>query len=128
MADQVTLDASENVVSPIPCTGFTGTLLASTALTTNPGGGVSGIVSVKNFRKVTLWIIASVDAANAYAHIIPLVSGKKDLPLIGDDSWFGLSIVDVTPTPTLLAGTLQTGADYTIAPEWAVVTARPFAR
>ena len=111
--------------SPIPCTGVAVELLASTALTTDPNGAVSGIVNVEQFRFVTFWIKASVDAANAYAHIVPLVSASEAAPAQGDDSWYGVSISDIAPTDTLLTGTLPTGADYSIAPEWGVVKSRP---
>jgi hypothetical protein len=111
--------------TPIPGEGVAATLLDSTALTTSPNGGVSSIVSVEGYRYVTLWITGSADAASAYPHIIPLVSGAGPLPLLGDDSWYGLAERDTSATATLLVGTLPTGADYTIAPEWAVVTTRP---
>lgn len=121
---QATLSEIGGASSPLPQTGAAVELLASTALGTDPST-VSGVVSVAQFRRVTLWIKASVDAAGAYAHIVPLVSAARSQPAIGDDSWFGLSERDAEATATLLAGSVTTGADYTIAPEWAVVTMRP---
>ena len=115
-------------VRPVVATsgkGYTYTLLDSTALTTDLNGGVSSIVALGDSRYVTLWISASADAASAYAHIIPLVSAAESQPALGDDSWYGLPERDTTAVATLLTGTLPSGADYTIAPEWAVVTCRP---
>lgn len=122
---QAYLGGLTRAMSPVPCAGHAVSLLASTNLTTDPNGGVSGIVNVEMFRTVTLWIKASADAASAYAHIVPLVSASEAEPAQGDDSWFGLSIADAAPTDTLLTGTVPTGADYTIAPEWGVVKCRP---
>lgn len=100
-------------------------LLASTALTTDPNGAVSGIVSVYDATDVTLWIKASADAASAYAHLVVNVSGAATAPAQGDDSWYQPPLADQTPTDTLLTGSVPTGADYTIAPEWGIVKIRP---
>lgn len=107
-----------------PRAGASVELLASTALTTDPNT-VSSIVSVTDARWVWLWIKADVGAAGAYAHLVPFVSGAAAEPEIGDDSWFALPERDATATATLLAGSVPTGADWTIAPEWGVVTVRP---
>ncbi len=100
-------------------------LLASSALTTDPGGAVSGIVSVLGATEITLWIKASADAASAYAHIVVNVSGEMTAPAQGDDEWYQPPIADNSPTDTLLTGSVPTGADYTGAPEWGIVKIRP---
>ncbi len=100
-------------------------LLASTALTTNPGGAVSSIVSVNGGTEVTLWIKASADAASAYAQMVVNLSGLAAAPALGDDSWYQPAIADLAPTDALLTGSVPTGADYTIAPEWGVIKLRP---
>jgi hypothetical protein len=100
-------------------------LLASSALTTDPSGAVSSIVSVYGGTQVTLWIKANVGAAGAYAHLVLNVSGLAAAPAQADDSWYQPTIADITPTDTLLTGSVPTGADYTIAPEWGIVKLRP---
>jgi hypothetical protein len=111
--------------TPVAGKGDAYALLDATNLTTDPSGAVSSIVSLGDNRCVTLWITASADAASAYAHIVPLVSAAASEPELGDDSWYGLPERDAAATATLLTGSLPTGADYTIAPEWAVITSRP---
>lgn len=114
----------DNVSVPLPATGAAVEILASSALTTDPNT-VSSIINVSAARRLTLWIKASVDAANAYLHLMPLVSAAQDRPVIGDDSWFGLAERDAAAVATLVTGSMPVGLDATIAPEWAVVTARP---
>lgn len=125
MAAQAALGGLDHAMSPLPQTGAAVELLASTALTTDLSGAVSAVVGVSQFRRVTLWISADVGAAGAYAHIVPLVSAEAAQPAIGDDSWYALAERDASAVATLLTGAVPTGADFTIAPEWAVVTCRP---
>jgi hypothetical protein len=125
MADQPTLGGIDGASSPLPQPGPWYTLLNTTALTTDPSGGVSTVVSVYSARLATLWIAASVDAANAYIQLVPFISAQAAEPAIGDDAWFSPSVIDATPTDTLITGSFASGFDATIAPEWGVVKARP---
>lgn len=120
---QASLGTTQQTVDPAP--GPAVELLASTALTTDPSGAVSGIVSIAPFAEVNLFVKADVGAAGAYVHIAVMVSSAAAQPALGDDSWFALPEREAAGTATLVAGTLPTGADYTIAPEWSVVKVRP---
>lgn len=123
--EQATGGLTSRPVTPVAGKGDYYTLLDATDLTTDPSGGVSSVVELYDYRYVTLYIKGSADAASAYAHVIPLISSASSTPAVADDSWYGLCERDSTATATPLTGSLPTGADYTIAPEWAVVTCRP---
>lgn len=122
---QASLGDATHRTSPTPSAGPAQPLIASQTLTTDLNGAKSGVYSVADARRIALWVKYSGNAAGGYAHIVPLVSAEGEEPAIADDSWFGLGIVEASATGTLLTGTMPTGADYTIAPEWGVVKSLP---
>jgi hypothetical protein len=90
---------------------------------------VSDVIPVEHARWIAFWIKLSIDssATAAQGQIRIMASAETDQPAIGDDSWYALSVTDATPTPTVLIGTVATGEDMTMQPEWGVHIVYPMA-
>lgn len=88
----------------------------------------STIFSTGNARVCALSVKYSADASGTAnrAQIIVCGSNKagSTAPVIGDDEWFVISREDFTPTDGVITGTMPTGFDGTLTPEWGVVKFR----
>lgn len=129
---QAALGASDHRTSPAPATGTAVDLRASAVLTA--AWIASDVVSVAGARYVTLRIKYTADAGGTAnrAQLRVMTSAESGAsnaaPAVSDDVWYPPTLVDSTPTATLLTGTKETGATGTIlSPEHAVVVARPMA-
>lgn len=103
---------------PLPAIGLVQSLRDSAVLTS--AWVESQIVSVMNARRATLYIKydAVTSASNARAQFVVCVSGVKTAPLIGGDSWYSPAVIDAVATDAVLTGTVPSGFDQTITPEF----------
>ncbi len=129
---QATLGGLDMASSPLPQPGRAVELRASAVLTR--AWVATSVVSVAQARRVTLFCAYAADASGTAnrAQIRVMCAGEDDsdgtAPEVADDVWYAPTIVDATPTATLLTGTKETGATMTVTqPEHAVVVARPLA-
>ena len=131
--EQASLGTPSNPMTPEACTGQVKTLRDSAVLTaawvaTDP-------VRIGAARTSILYFAYAADSSGTAnrAQVRIMVTGEDDPtpgtpPDVADDVWYAATIIDATPTPTLLTGTKETGATMTTAqPEHGVVTARPLA-
>lgn len=110
-----------------PRTGIAATLRTAAVLTAN--WVATDIVSVAAARRLTLRFFYTVDdsSADARCQIRIMTSAVGPVPAIADDVWSAPTILDATATATTLTGTVSTGEDVTMDPEWGVIVSRPIA-
>lgn len=115
---QVNIGSIDGATSPMPCVGLPGELRASAVLTA--AWVASNIISVRDARKITLFIAYNAAAAGTAnrPQMIFAVSGELTAPAIGTDEWYALGLTDAAPTAAVLTGTGPTGWDATITPEY----------
>lgn len=111
-----------NPAVPMAAQGTAESIFASAALATSGAWTRSDIVNVERFRTITLFVDYDPDASStaAYPAIVGLVSNSQEEPAAGDDEWYQIPVWDGSLTAGTLAGTLPTGADYTIAQDQGV--------
>lgn len=132
MAEQATLGGTDGSVSPLPQPGRAVVLRTSAVLT--DAWIATGVVSVQNARRVTLFCAYAADSGGtANRAQIRVMASAEDAtaggaPAVADDVWYAPVIVDAEATATLLTGTKETGATMTTTqPEHGVIVARPLA-
>lgn len=108
------------------------TLLAETTAAASGAYTASGVIDVRSFRTITLFLNVDAAAVGGYPVIRPRVAYEDDgtlgvAPAFGSDVWYAVGVTDGSPVATLLTGTVASGVDYTGAPEWGVLTFRPLA-
>ena len=124
-----TIGQGGELSSPSPATSAVFTLFTSATLAASGNWSASDVISVRDARKIHLFIKYSVGASGSAArgqirlHTSPVTTE----PAVGADSWYAPAVLDATPTPTVLAGTVVTGEDFTMQPEWGVHIAYPLA-
>jgi hypothetical protein len=109
--------------SPLPQAGDAQQLRALSSLATE--WVATPIVSVELARRGALWLAydGQTSTSAGRPEIIVLTSGERARPALGDDAWYAPAVLDVAPTDAVIAGTLPTGADYTVTPSWRRMTA-----
>lgn len=103
---------------PVASKGDNATIFNAT-LTAN--WQASSVVSLLNNTRCALSIRYDADAggtANRMQFLV-FVSNHTSAPAVGDDEWVPLTEVDTSGTATTLTGTVPSGGDITVAPEWA---------
>ena len=119
---QAVLDTIEGVTTVLPNTGPQVELIASGTLTQDFNDTISAIVSVKNARRVGLWLKHDgvTSQTSGYPVVLVQVSGLETAPVLGADSWYAPGLAESTWTAADIAAgvTLPTGADYTKGPVW----------
>ncbi len=131
--EQAPLGTADNTVSPQAAVGPVKTLRDSAVLTA--AWIATDAIRLDRARFCTLFFAYAADGSGTAnrAQIRIMVTGEDDPDALGppdvaDDVWYAPTIVDATPTATLLTGTKETGATVTTTqPEHAVVVARPLA-
>lgn len=123
---------AETRVSPVAYQGGVETLFTEAALAASNAWSRSSIVSADGQRKMTLFIDYNPAAAGGYPTIIVLgstgtTSDPNSTPGGGDDVWWQLSTTDGSVTSAVLAGTLATGSDFTVAQPQGNAIAYPLA-
>ncbi len=91
------------------------------------------VLDVRRCRRVTILIDGDAAAATSAISIIPLLSfdagtwsdGAEQPPSATADVWFIPGVTDGAVTPSDPAGTLISGGDFTLIPEFGRVTYRP---
>lgn len=119
------LSAQAPSVTALPASGVAVEIRATAALTA--AWVATPVVGVRDARTLTLEILydAAEGTTAGQAQIIALGSNAAAAPLVADDQWVALGAVDASPTDAVLTGTMPTGFDPTITPEWGVYSVRP---
>lgn len=111
--------------------GLASTLRSSAVLAAAGAWERSSIVSVADSRRITLLITATTDASSgtgSFCEIVPMAAYTMAEPAAGDATWFPFYDTDgISSSADLAAGTLPTGTDYTVAPNWIKRTVQPLA-
>lgn len=116
--DQVESPSCPAVATEAPTTIVNGVTMTSTFQ-------ASSVVDVSSARQITLLIDFDAGGAGNIPDIIPLFSADNAQPAATDDSWFAPNETDGSITAATVGGTGLSGADFTLQPEYANVTARP---
>lgn len=87
----------------------------------------SEVLAVSERKRVCLQLAYDAAGASGYPVVVPFVSFEETAPAVDADAWFAIGAPDATPTATSLTGAVPSGADYTLAPGAALVTASPLA-
>lgn len=93
----------------------------SATLPASGGWQASDLIRCGSARRATLWIKYTSNASGGdlgYPEIVPLVSAADPEPAPGDDSWYVPGISDGTITSKTLAGSLVSGADFDVQPDF----------
>tara|TARA_R100001244_G_scaffold53662_2_gene46586 strand:- start:6379 stop:6906 length:528 start_codon:yes stop_codon:yes gene_type:complete len=84
----------------------------------------SDVFSLGRASALGLEISYNVAAAGQQVEMGVVVSNAKDQPAADADIWYFLSVLDASPTDAVLTGTVPTGADWSVAPEFGKVKVR----
>lgn len=104
-------------------------LFNATALPAAGAWRRSEALDVRGMRWLGLWVFRSIDASGgtgSYPEIAVLGSAAATEPAAGDRLWTVLPVTTGIMTAATPAGTLPTGADYTLSPPWSYDTGRRF--
>ena len=94
--------------------------LTANALAASGAQTYSDILDVARWRRLTLYIDYDphASATAGYPKIIPFGSAAEAVPAAGDDSWYSLGVDDGAVTAAVLTGTVPSGADWSLTPEF----------
>jgi hypothetical protein len=77
-----------------------------------------------SWRKLRLLLDLDPQVANNSVGLIVLGAFTEEEPAVNDDEWFALGAADNPWSRTTLAGTLPSGTNFTITPDWSGATIR----
>jgi hypothetical protein len=130
---QARLGGIENLTTPACATGLAVELLPGKTLTQDGDDNLSSIYSVKDGRKVGLWINYDGDGSATAAgdpYVFVALSAQDDPDIVGDppalddDFWYAPVLVDSTPTDAVVAdGYIPTLMTWTGDPEFRFIKA-----
>jgi hypothetical protein len=120
---------STNPSTPFPAIGPKTTIYASAILTA--AFKASSVINVQGYRKLDIIVRGTHGDAGNLVNIVPLLSDEDvaanadGKPLATDDVWDAPMVGDGSVVGGTLPGTLLSGADFTLVPNWGRISLYP---
>lgn len=122
-----------NQMTPLASTSFSQPLVASAPLAASGAWAASAVKATSGARSLHLYMkYNATSAAAGYPAFQVLGSadnmGANDntivVPVVGDDAWYPAAVTDGVVTAGVMTGALVTGEDFTVSPDFGIVTHR----
>lgn len=122
-----------NQFTPITGTSYSQPLVTSATLAASGAWTASAVVATHCARSLHLFMKYNATSSAGGYPAFQVVgssdnmgtnSGSIVAPVVGDDAWYPAAVTDGVVTAGVMTGTLVTGEDFTLTPDFGIVTHR----